>query len=278
MDRPATSPAKDLVLVKLGGSLLTDKAGVRADRPEVIRRLAGELARAAASRPGELILGHGSGSFGHVAAASSGIARGLRSPDQLPGIAATQQEAAELHRRVVGALAAAGALPFSLAPSSFLVTAAGKPAELFLEPLLLALKNGLLPVVYGDVTLDREQGVAICSTETVLARLACLLPGRGFQVARLLWLGETAGIYDADGRTLPRVTPATADAARAGLAAARGTDVTGGMAHRLETALELAGPEGGGLPSLLLDGRVPGLLERALAGEEVPGTLVCPDA
>ncbi len=265
----------DLVLVKLGGSLLTDKAGVRADRPEVIRRLAGEIARGAALIPGGLIVGHGSGSFGHVAAAEAGIAGGLRSPAQLPGITATQQEAAELHRRVVGALAAAGAATFSLAPSSFLVTAAGKPADLFLEPLLIALANGLLPVVYGDVALDREQGVAICSTETVLAHLARLLPGRGFRVTRLLWLGETAGIYSAGGETVPRVTPATAGAARAGLAAARGTDVTGGMAHRLETALDLAAL---GLPSLLLDGREPGLLERALAGEDIAGTLVCPDA
>lgn len=264
----------DLVLVKLGGSLLTDKEGVRADRPEVIRRLAGELTRAATRRPGGLLLGHGSGSFGHVAAAKSGIAGGLRSPDQLPGIAATQQEAAELHRRVVAALAEAGAHPFSLAPSSFLVTAGGRPAGLFLEPLVLALERGLLPVVYGDVTLDREQGVAICSTETVLASLARELPDRGFQVRRLLWLGETAGIYGPGGRTLPRITPATAGEARAALAAARGTDVTGGMAHRLETALDLAAQ---GLPSLLLDGREPGLLERALEGEEVPGTLVGPD-
>jgi isopentenyl phosphate kinase len=260
----------DLTLLKLGGSLLTDKAGVRADRPEVIRRLAGEVAQAAARRPGGLLLGHGSGSFGHVAAARSGIAGGLRSTDQLPGIAATQQEAAELHRRVVAALAEAGAHPFSLAPSSFLVTAGGRPADLFLEPLVLALERGLLPVVYGDVTLDRDQGVAISSTETVLAHLARRLPERGFRVSRLLWLGETAGIYGPDGRTLPRITPATADEARAALAAARGTDVTGGMGHRLETALELAAL---GLPSLLLDGRVPGLLERALAGEAV-GTVV----
>jgi isopentenyl phosphate kinase len=269
----------NVVLIKLGGSLLTDKEGVQADRPEVIARLAGELARAAAAQPAGsgsgLIVGHGSGSFGHVAAARHRLAGGLREPGQLPGMPATQQAAAALHRRVVAALAAAGALPWSLAPSSFLVAAAGRPAEVFLSPLLLALSRGLLPVVYGDVVLDQTQGAAICSTETLFAHLARALPGHGVRVRRILWLGETAGLLGRDGATVPRVTPADADAARAALGAARGTDVTGGMRHRLETALELAAL---GVPSLLLDGRVPGLLERTLLDPaETAGTLVTAD-
>jgi isopentenyl phosphate kinase len=52
-----------------------------------------------------------------------------------------------------------------------------------------------------------------------------------------------------------------------------GTDVTGGIRHRLDTTLILASQ---GIPSLLADGRVPGLLARALAGEPVPGTLIGP--
>jgi isopentenyl phosphate kinase len=43
------------------------------------------------------------------------------------------------------------------------------------------------------------------------------------------------------------------------------------MRHRLETAVELARL---GIPSLLANGLVPGLLERALRGEAVAGTEV----
>ena len=41
----------------------------------------------------------------------SGIAGGLRSADQLPGVSLTQDRAAALHRQLIDALLAAGALP-----------------------------------------------------------------------------------------------------------------------------------------------------------------------
>lgn len=216
-------------------------------------------------------MGHGSGSFGHVAARRFGLAEGIRSADQLPGISLTQQRAAALHRLVVEALAEAGALPYSIAPSSCIVAAGGRPAAFADEPLLLALGRGLLPVLYGDVVLDRERGVSICSTEQVFETVAARLPERGWKVRRALWLGETDGLWDDAGRTVPRVSAAGfAEAARA-IGDPSGTDVTGGMRHRVETALALARL---GVPSLLLNGLTPGLLEQALRGEDVVGTEV----
>ena len=261
----------DVVLLKLGGSLITEKARPDTARPEVIARLAGEIARAAAAAPFRLIVAHGSGSFGHVAAKTHGIASGLRSPGQLPGISQTQDRAAALHRLVIGALVEAGALPFSIAPSSCVIAESGRPAAFAGEPLLLALDRGLLPVLYGDVVLDREQGVAICSTEKLFDLLVRHLSARGTAVRRALWLGETDGLYDAAGRTVPRVSAASFAAAAEAIGAPAGTDVTGGMLHRVETALALARL---GVPSLLANGLTPGLLETALGGGEIPGTEV----
>ncbi|HYO13774.1 MAG TPA: isopentenyl phosphate kinase [Thermoanaerobaculia bacterium] len=260
-----------LILVKLGGSLITEKSREGTARREVIARLAGEIAQAAATIPERIVLGHGSGSFGHVAAQRFGIASGARSPEQLPGVCVTQERAAALHREVTGALAAAGALPFSIAPASCVVAEAGRPVALAEEPLLLALERGLLPVTYGDVVMDRAWGASICSTERLFDLMAIRLLERGLFVRRVLWLGETAGLYDAFGRTVPRVSEKTAPRALKAIGAPAGTDVTGGMRHRLETALALARH---GIPSLLADGLIPGLLESALRGEEVPGTEV----
>jgi isopentenyl phosphate kinase len=251
------------LLVKLGGSLITEKADDRGMvRREVIARLAGEIASAAPRLTERLVLGHGSGSFGHVAAREHGIAEGLRSASQLPGISQTQERAAALHREVLDALTAAGLAPYSIAPSSCMVFAGGRPAELADEPIRLALDAGLLPVVYGDVVMDREQGVAICSTERILELLAERLT-----VRRVLWLGETDGVYGEDRRTLPRISSLE------GLCftSPAGTDVTGGMRHRVETALALARQ---GVRSVIFNGLTPGLLERALLGEAVPGTEV----
>lgn len=261
----------DLLLLKLGGSLITEKAREETPRHEVIDRLAGEIARAMTRASVHLVVAHGSGSFGHVAARRHGIGQRPLSADQLAGASRTQERAAALHQIVVAALIAAGARPFSLAPSSCVVAAAGRPVTISEEPLLLALERGLLPVLYGDVVLDREWGASICSTERLFLLLASRLKGGGLKIRRALWLGETDGLWDAEGRTVPRVTADSFPSALQAIGAPAGTDVTGGMRHRLETALELARL---GIPSLLANGLTPGLLERALRGEAVTGTEV----
>lgn len=237
----------------------------------MIERLTGEIARVAAERPYRLIVGHGSGSFGHVVAERFGLAAGIRSAAQLTGISLTQERAAMLHRYVIGGLSDAGARPFSIAPSSCVVAAAGRPVSFTDEPLLLAFERGLLPVLYGDVVMDREQGAAVCSTERLFEMVAGRLLERGWTVRRAVWLGETDGLYDAEGRTVPRVSAENFAAAAQAIGDPAGADVTGGMRHRLETALALARL---GIPSLLVNGLTPGLLERAVQGGPVPGTSV----
>ena len=264
-----------MTLVKLGGSLITDKRRPGRARRSVIARLAGEIAASAAGLSSGLIVGHGSGSFGHPEAARHGLRRGagtgLSGRGELAGVAETQARAAALHRLVVEALRAAGAAPFSLAPSSFMSASAGRPVGLALEPLLQALDGGLLPVTYGDVVLDRRQGATICSTETVFRSLVQALRRRGRVVARALWLGATEGVYDGRGELVEEVTAANLRRTLAAAGGAAGTDVTGGMRHRLETAAALARV---GVDSWILDGRVPDRLTLTLAGKTVPGTHV----
>ena len=261
----------DVVLLKLGGSLITDKARPETPRTKVLIRLIGEIARNAAKLPFRLIVGHGSGSYGHVAAQRFDLASGVQSADQIPGVSFTQERAAMLHRLVVTGLEKAGALPFSIVPSSCIVAEAGRPVAFEDEPFFLALSQGLIPVLYGDVVMDREWGASICSTERLFELVVRRLLEHGWKVRRVIWLGETDGLYDAGGKTVPRLSAAEFLKAARAIGAPAGTDVTGGMRHRVETALALARL---GIPSLLANGLTPGLLERALRGEEVPGTVV----
>jgi isopentenyl phosphate kinase len=261
----------EIVLVKLGGSLITEKTRPETARAEVIARLAGEIARGAENRTFHLLIGHGSGSYGHAAAQRFGLGSGARSSGQLPGISFTQERAAMLHRLVIGALESAGLLPFSIAPSSCVVATAGKPTAFADEPLFLALERGLLPVLYGDVVMDRDWGAAICSTEKLFELVVPRLQERGWTVRRILWLGETDGLYDASGRTVPRLSEKDFMEAVKAIGATIGADVTGGMRHRVETVLALARL---GVPSLLANGLTPRLLEAALRGEEVVGTVI----
>ena len=117
----------DVVLVKLGGSLITDKSGDCNPRVEVIDRLASEIAAAQPKMSERLILGHGSGSFGHASAARHGVGAGRLDAGALSGVSETRARAAELHALVTTSLLAAGLAPFTWAPSSALVACSGSP-------------------------------------------------------------------------------------------------------------------------------------------------------
>ena len=252
--------ARPVVLVKLGGSLITDKAREATARRAVLRRLSEAIARASSRRGGPaLIVGHGSGSFGHVAAAEGG------------SVSRIQHRAGELHRLVIGALVSAGARPFSLAPSSFVRARNGRVAEVFDAPLLAALEQGLLPVVYGDIVLDAKRGAVILSTEAVFLALADALARRRIAVARAVWLGVTDGVLDDGGATIPRLTGAEASRRARRVRGAAGIDVTGGMALRLTATASLAAR---GIPSAIVDGRSPGSLAAAIRGRARGGTAV----
>src|SRR5262249_44803230 len=143
-------------------------------------------------------------------------------------IAHTQRRAADLHAIVVAALEEAGARPFSLAPSSFMTCDGGKIAHVFAEPIFAALDAGLVPVVYGDVVLDRRRGAVVVSTEEIFLALAREASARKLPIARAVWLGETDGVYADDGVTVRHLSAAAAARRAGAVSGASGVDVTGG--------------------------------------------------
>ena len=274
-----TPESKPLVVVKLGGSLITDKRREATPRLGVLAQLAREIAEARPQMAERLLLGHGSGSFGHMAAARSGLGRGsFTAPGEpaerskLLGIARTQHEAARLHRMVVEFLLDAGETPLSWSASSALTGRAGQPAANGQTGnLTQAMEFGLLPVLYGDVLLDHRWGAAIASTETLVRYLVNRLRPMNYVFGRLLWCGETEGVYDVAGNTIPEINDTNYRQTLQQVGSTAGTDVTGGMGLRLRTARRLAQL---GIESWILNGAVPGRLKAALLGEAVPCTRV----
>ncbi|MGQ9927743.1 MAG: isopentenyl phosphate kinase [Chloroflexaceae bacterium] len=251
--------------VKLGGSVITDKAGREAADHPVITRLAAELAAALGACPDlRLILGHGSGSFGHPYAARYGVHHGLAPGSDYTGFALTAAAALRLNRIVVDALLEAGVPALALQPSAALQAAGGRIAAWETAPIAAALERGLVPVVHGDVAFDRLQGSAIISTEALLTHLALATPLRP---ARIVLVGEAA-VCTADPRAnpaaerVPLITAANLEAVLHGAGGSHAVDVTGGMRSKLEfmwrlieaiPALEirLIGPEPGNLDAVL---------------------------
>jgi isopentenyl phosphate kinase len=254
--------------VKLGGSVITDKAGREAADLPLIARLAAEVAAARAARPAlRLILGHGSGSFGHHYAARYGVHRGLPPGADYAGFARTAGAALCLNRIVVDALLEAGVPALSLQPSASLWAAGGQIVAWDTAHVAHALDAGLVPVVHGDVAFDRVQGTAIVSTEALLAYLALATELRP---DRVVLVGEDA-VYSADPRTtpdatrVPLITAANLEAVLSGAGGSHAVDVTGGMRSKLELMWRLAQANPG--LEVRLIGPAPGNLAAVLRGD-----------
>lgn len=268
---------KRLVYIKLGGSLITDKRQVETARLDVVTRLAEEIAAARRQAPElQLIIGHGSGSFGHVVGSRYGTRGGVHTSEEWYGFAATADAAARLNRIVTAALLAAGVPAWTIQPSVGLRCRDGQILDGPLMAVQTALACGLVPVVHGDVALDEVRGGTIASTEEIFEWLALHLTPQ-----RIVLAGEVDGVYTGDPQRDPMaqridsITPFSFAESQIGLSGSFGTDVTGGMAAKVEQAIRLVERHPGS-QVLICSGLHPSVMLHAVVDQEsTPGTLIC---
>ena len=165
-------------LIKLGGSLVTNKRKPKSFHAPAVREIARQLNAVRKSKPERrLIVGHGSGSFGHAEAAKHDTALGVRTREQWHGFAQVGAVAAELSLLILAEFLSLGIPTMRFQPSSMLRVCNRHILDMDVSLLLTALDRGLLPLVHGDVALDEANGGAIVSTESLFsvfrARNAC---------------------------------------------------------------------------------------------------------
>ncbi len=260
-----------LYFLKLGGSLITDKSQPHTVRPGALKRAAQEIADALRLRQDlRLVIGHGSGSFGHVPAERHGTRDGVSSAAGWWGFVEVFREARALNQLVLEALLDAGLPVIAFPPSAAVIAANGKVQSWDLQPLQAALVTGLVPLVYGDVIFDTDRGGTILSTEELFFHLAANLKPQ-----RILLAGIETGVwqdYPARTQIVDTITTESFDLQKSALTGAAAIDVTGGMRKKVEIMLNLVRqmPE---LEALIFSGEDPGLLYQALLGG-LPGTTI----
>jgi isopentenyl phosphate kinase len=221
----------DPIFVKLGGSIITEKQQAATPRLDVIRRLAREVHAALLECPGlNLVLGHGSGSFGHVVGKRYHVREGIEAEGDWWGYAATAAAASRLNRIVTDAFLREHVPVVVVQPSASARCWDGELIAMETHPIQEAMGHGLVPLVYGDVAFDEQRGCTIVSTEAVFAYLA-----RRLHPERIVLVGKVDGVYDRDPLVYPsahridRITPSTFAEVETKLGGSHGIDVTGGM-------------------------------------------------
>jgi len=216
------------------------------------------------------VIGHGSGSFGHVAASLHKTHLGGESKAYWQGFAEVWRDARTLNQIIVQHLSNAGLPVIAFPPSAGLI-AVNKAAQSWdVGPLTLALYHGLLPIVQGDVVFDQHLGGTIFSTEQIFTYLA-----RKLHPSRILLAGLDAGVY-ADPFNAKnihtKITPEDLESILPGLSGSEAVDVTGGMQSKVRLMISLIQemPE---LKIQIFSGKKPGNILYALTGGQL-GTLL----
>ena len=256
-------------LIKLGGSLITDKHKARTYRQDATRIIARQIKTVWETEPGlPLVIGHGSGSFGHFVARSHDTIAGATSAEQWLGFAKVAEAALALSHLLLEELIQQGLPVMRFQPSSLIKSASGNIVEMQTSLISQALERGLIPLVHGDVALDSQIGGTIISTERIFVHLAKSLP-----VSRIILLGEVDGVLDVDGSVISSITAASFPSLKPVMGRASGVDVTGGMLQKVEEMLNLVAAHPG-LEVVIANGRQPNALTNLICLNQPTGTRI----
>ncbi|AGI48339.1 putative archaeal kinase [Thermoplasmatales archaeon BRNA1] len=253
-----------MILIKLGGSVITGKADYRTFNRETVARLADEIARSGK----DVIIVHGAGSFGHIVAKENRLQEGFKDKSQIPAAARTMCDTRELSSMVVEELLAHNIPAVSVPPGSCFVMDNGKLIIDNEEPLRRLVDLGIMPVMFGDVVTDRSTGFGILSGDQCMEALC-----RMFDPEEVIFVSDIDGLYDRNPKTdrharmLGTVTRAKLDELETESNVA---DVTGGIRGKMIAMLKMTTAD---RRCVLVNGNAPNRLYSLLKGETVTCTI-----
>ncbi|MEB3788630.1 MAG: hypothetical protein GSR72_01905 [Desulfurococcales archaeon] len=238
------------IVVKFGGSVITDKTKSYTIKHDVLDRLA-KITRDYLERGGRIAIVHGGGSFGHHEVKRIEDEKGVLESSDAPQI---QYSMLLLALEVSKTLLRHG-IPAVLHPPH---TLCEKPSvkNCRMSPILRDYTQSLVPVTYGDA-IPYDDKIYIISGDDLAAALVSIL-----NTDCLVYVIDEPGVMTGEGKILETVTSLGDLEIREN----NRIDVTGGLRKKLETALELSNHYRGTIVITNPDG-----FERILKRQDITG-------
>jgi isopentenyl phosphate kinase len=248
-------------VLKLGGSVVTDKETPETVDTEVLAAVTDAIAQATEfdGGPADLVLVHGGGSFGHHRAARWDLSETAGTHDAA-AVTDVHDGMSTLSDAVVGALQDRGVPAVPVRPLSAARKTEDGDLALATEPLAALRAEGFVPVLHGDVVAHRGVGATVVSGDDLVVSLATAL-----DVSAVGLCSAVPGVLDAEGEVIERID-ALAEVEDA-LGGSADTDVTGGMAAKVRKLLALEVPA-----AIFGRSALPAFLDGERPGTEIRGT------
>lgn len=221
----------NLIVLKIGGSVLTHKDKEDELAEDAIARIADEISRYRNRDKDKIILVHGAGSFGHPQAKATGLDKRFSAE----GVSQVHRAVNRLNEHIVSALIDAGVNAVPVHPLSCMIAKSGRIETMLTDPIQHMIDNGIVPVLHGDVVMDTETISSIVSGDQIITYLANI-----FKPDRIGLGTNVDGVLDEKGATIPIITAANFDDISHHLSQSCHADVTGGMMGKVCELLVLA--------------------------------------
>ena len=181
----------ELILLKLGGSLLTDKDKPKSIRKDVVKRSIQQIIDA----DEKIILIHGGGSFGHPLAKKFSISEGINSniPNQILGLTETHNLMNTFNSYLVNMFLEKKCPVLSIQASSIFLKDSQGISTSSIDVIETALDLNIIPILYGDIILDKRGSFSIISGDQIILELCKKL--ERFNISKVIFTMETDGIY-----------------------------------------------------------------------------------
>jgi len=265
--KPKLNNDKKIILLKLGGSLLTDKNKPFSIREEVVKSAVRQIIDAKE----KLVLIHGGGSFGHPLAKKYNLSKGLDTtiPNQILGVAETHQSMVKFNNYIINNFLELNYPVLSIQPSSIFVKDSQVMLTKTLDAIETALDLNILPILYGDIILDKQGSFAIISGDQIIVELCEKLPN--YSISKVVFAMESDGLYIEDNNNSENCKLVTEcysnELDRLKLAdLGQKIDVTGGIRSKVKLIKKICKSK---IQVQLINGLIEGYIYKSLKNQEL---------
>lgn len=243
-----------MILIKLGGSIITNKEKPLSPRIKTIEKISTVLRHV--NEP--MIIVHGGGSFGHYWSVKYDMHTKPKNYD-LHGVSIVKNSMIVLNKIILDIFLEKKLKPYCIPPTDF--TIGDKPIPKKIRVIENIAKSGMTPITYGDALWFGKGKSFILSGDKIMTMLAKILRPR-----LVIFILNEDGIYsDLKSKKLIREMknqkPTISNIKM---------DVTGGMTRKLEEATKISKL---GLDVFFVNGNKPQRIFDAIKRKRFEGTL-----
>lgn len=254
---------KKIILIKFGGSLITDKTGNNIARFDVIKNLVGQIKKIIENNKNlSLIIATGAGGFGHPVAKK--YENNLK--EGLPEI---KKAVKSINQVVVDLLNREGIKSESVEPSRIASYKDGQMIKLLYGYIVKLLEKNIIPVFHADLVEDKKLGLSILSMDRFLIDYAIYLKNKGYGIEKVIFCGTTDGVLDNQGKTIEKINKTNISEVDRVFYDNKEVDTSGGMKRKVKECLRSTDYK---IPCMIINGQKEDNLFRLIIGDKVVTT------